>query len=60
MKTMRLLVVFSPTCNLICDQAEKNRDRHIRQGISHRCIHLHQEAVYDKSDQPDDKVFPDK
>ena len=40
----------------IHDQADDDRDHHIRQSVSDRRIHMHKNAVQNKADQPDNQI----
>ena len=40
----------------VYDQADDDRDHHIRQSVSDRRIHMHKNAVQNKADQPDNQI----
>lgn len=58
MKNMCLLVFFSPTCNFSYNQAENDCNCHVWQRISHRCIHMHQQTIRYKTNEPDQQIGP--
>ena len=40
----------------VYDQADDDRDHHIRQSVSNRCVYLHQNTIENEADQPDDQI----
>ena len=53
---MGLSALFFGWADLLGNQAEYHGQHHVRQGVTHRRVHAHQQAVGDEAHQPDDQI----